>query len=240
MKIWPYSVAIIMLASTWMLIESLSYGESIQSKKAFEEFPLTVAERWQGKELGLEDKILKILKLTDYMMRVYWPTDKAEGVRVSTVSQQEMSVSSADAHVDPVWLYVGYYESQRTGSTYHSPKNCLPGAGWQFVESDYVTVPMADGLSLVINRVLIEKGLERQVILYWYQDRGRVIASEYWAKGYMIWDAITRNRTDGSLVRVSVPVTTTPEAAYEHGIAFIRDLWPVLMEFMPDRSLQTV
>jgi len=99
---------------------------------------------------------------------------------------------------------------------------------------------MGDGRGQVINRVLIEKGLEQQVILYWYHDRGRVIASEYWAKGYMIWDAITKNRTDGSLVRISIPVTTSSDAAYQHGINFIQDLWPVLLEFMPDQSIHTV
>ena len=230
-----------MLAGFWVLIDSLTYGESIQSKKSFHEFPLTVADRWTGKELGLEEKVLKVLKLTDYMMRVYWPSEEPQNARVSTVSQTHTSVSSRGKESPaPVWLYVGYYESQRAGSTYHSPKNCLPGAGWQFVEAEHVIIQVGEGQSQVINRVLIEKGLEQQIILYWYQDRGRVIASEYWAKGYMIWDAITKNRTDGSLVRVSIPVKTTPEAAYQHGIQFIQDVWPVLLEFMPDQSLQTV
>ena len=230
MKSWPLMIATIMLASTWLLIESLSYGESVQGKKAFHEFPLTVADRWKGKELGLEDKVLEVLKLTDYMMRVYWPLGESESNDLNAgkmVGQEGFSKPREVRELGPVWLYVGYYESQRTGSTYHSPKNCLPGAGWQFVESEYITVPMGNGLGQVINRVLIEKGLEQQVILYWYQDRGRVIASEYWAKGYMIWDAIMKNRTDGSLVRISIPVTTNPEAAYQHGINFIQDLWPV-------------
>ncbi|GJL64751.1 MAG: EpsI family protein [Nitrospirales bacterium] len=241
MKPWPFLVAVIMLGGTWGVIESLSYGDSVQSKKDFEEFPLTVAKRWKGKELGLEEKVLKVLKLSDYMMRVYWPAEESENANISKVSQQHHSMpGGGDAQTGPVWLYVGYYESQRTGSTYHSPKNCLPGAGWQFVESEHVTVPMGDGRGQVINRVLIEKGLEQQVILYWYHDRGRVIASEYWAKGYMIWDAITKNRTDGSLVRISIPVTTSSDEAYQHGIHFIQDLWPVLLEFMPDQSIHTV
>lgn len=215
MKRWPVVVAITMLLITWGSLQVLSHGESIQSKKPFAEFPLTIADRWQGKELGMDQSVLDILKLNDYMMRLYVPSQEGQG------------------RVVPLWLYVGYYQSQRTGSTYHSPKNCLPGSGWQFVETDQVVVPASDTTSILINKVLIQKGLDRQVILYWYQDRGRVIASEYWAKGYMIWDAMTRNRTDGSLVRISVPVTTTPEDAYHHALTFLRDMWPLLLEYMP-------
>ena len=242
MKSWPFLIAVVMLSGTWMGIESLSSGEDIKAKKDFENFPLVVAERWKGKELGLEENILDVLQLSDYMMRVYWPimpTSVGPGYK-QNVNRQSAPLSQSSSKARPLWLYVGYYESQRTGSTYHSPKNCLPGAGWQFVKSEYVTVPFGNGPGQIINRVLIQKGLDQQIILYWYQDRGRVIASEYWAKGYMIWDSITKNRTDGSLVRVSIPVVDSSEAAYQKGLRFIQDLWPELLEFMPDQSLQTV
>lgn len=215
MKRWPVVVAVTMLLMTWGSIQMLSHGEPTLSKKPFSEFPLAIAEKWRGKELGMDQSVLDILRLSDYMMRVYVP------------SQVEQ------ARVAPLWLYVGYYQSQRTGSTYHSPKNCLPGSGWQFVETDHVTVPVSVTKSIQINKVLIQKGLDKQVILYWYQDRGRVIASEYWAKGYMIWDAMTENRTDGSLVRISVPVTTTTEDAYQYALNFLRDAWPLLVDYMP-------
>ena len=238
MKKWPFVIALIMLVGAWSTIESLSYGESIKSKRPFRDFPLTLESQWKGKELGLEEKVLDVLKLTDYLMRVYWPipdtaSQGGEPLSADTHSSEQVEGRAQDG---PLWLYIGYYESQRTGSTYHSPKNCLPGAGWQFVESEYVTVPMGQGQKKMINRVLIKKGLEQQVILYWYQDRGRVIASEYWAKGYMIWDAMTKNRTDGSLVRISIPVVSSAEDAYRQGVDFIQDLWPVLLEFMPDQS----
>jgi EpsI family protein len=215
MKRWPIVVAVTMLLVTWGSLQVFSHGEPVLSKKPFAQFPLTIAEKWQGKELGMEQSVLDILKLSDYMMRVYVPPQEGQ------------------SRVTPLWLYVGYYQSQRTGSTYHSPKNCLPGSGWQFVETDQVVVPASDATSILINKVLIQKGLDKQIILYWYQDRGRVIASEYWAKGYMIWDAMTQNRTDGSLVRISVPVTTTPDDAYQYGLSFLRDAWPLLLEHMP-------
>jgi len=215
MKRWPVVVAVTMLLMTWGSIQLLSHGEPTLSKKPFSQFPLAINDKWRGKELGMEQSVLDILKLSDYMMRVYLPP---EGGQVRAT---------------PLWLYVGYYQSQRTGSTYHSPKNCLPGSGWQFVETDQVVVPVADAQSIQINKVLIQKGLDKQLILYWYQDRGRVIASEYWAKGYMIWDAMTQNRTDGSLVRISVPVTTTTEDAYQYSLGFLRDVWPLLLDYMP-------
>ena len=215
MKRWPVVVAVTMLLMTWGSIQLLSHGEPTLSKKPFSQFPLAINDKWQGKELGMEQSVLDILKLSDYMMRVYLPPQGGQ-VRAT-----------------PLWLYVGYYQSQRTGSTYHSPKNCLPGSGWQFVETDQVVVPVAGAQSIQINKVLIQKGLDKQLILYWYQDRGRVIASEYWAKGYMIWDAMTQNRTDGSLVRISVPVTTTTEDAYQYSLGFLRDVWPLLLDYMP-------
>ena len=214
LKPWPVLVAVVMLAGTWGLLLSLSHGEGIPIKKPFAEFPLALADRWQGKELGIAKNILEVLKVTDYMMRLYAPTDAARGQA-------------------SLFLYVGYYESQRTGATYHSPKNCLPGAGWQFVDTAQVSTLVPGGTVITINRAIIQKGLDKQLMLYWYQDRGRVISSEYWAKGYMVWDAMTMNRTDGALVRISVPVRTTMDAADRDALAFVNDLWPVLLDYMP-------
>lgn len=227
MRRWPIVVAVIMLGGTWGLLQSLSHGEPVLAKKPFAEFPLTLGEQWQGKELGLEQNILDVLKLSDYMMRVYVPLRNSERETMNGGRGEGVREGA------PVWLYVGYYQSQRTGATYHSPKNCLPGAGWQFVNAEEARVLAPGNAPITINHVVIQKGLDKQVVLYWYQDRGRVIASEYWAKAYMIWDAMTKNRTDGALVRVSVPVTTTTEEAAQQGLAFVRDVWPHLLDFMP-------
>src|SRR6185436_11845448 len=181
-KAWPMVAAVVMLLGAWGLTRSLSHAELIPAKKPFASFPLEIGQAWQGKELGLERDVLNVLKLDEYMMRVYHRQPEASG----TVANRELL---------PVWLYVGYYQSQRTGATYHSPKNCLPGAGWQVMESQEVSVPMAGQAPITINKVMVQKGLDKQVILYWYQDRGRVIASEYWAKGYLMWDALTRHRS---------------------------------------------
>ena len=217
---WPAIVALVMLASTWGFLLSLSQAEPLVPRKSFAEFPLTIGDRWQGKELGIEQAILDVLKLNDYMMRVYIPQE--------LIKDRENRKGLA-----PVYLYVGYYQSQRTGATYHSPKNCLPGAGWQFVDSEQVPVMVPGGGAPIINKVMIQKGLDKQVILYWYQDRGRIIASEYWAKGFLVWDSMTRKRTDGSLVRISVPVGKSDEQAFAEGLEFLRDMFPLLGQYLP-------
>lgn len=221
MKRWPMIVAVLMLMGAWGVLQSRSQAEPMLDRKPFVEFPLTLGDRWNGTEVGMEQNILDVLKLTDYMMRYYVPQSNAKG-----------SVKG-EAQGLPIWLYVGYYQSQRTGATYHSPKNCLPGAGWQFVESDQVPVQIPGGPPITINRVLIQKGLDKQVILYWYQDRGRIIASEYWAKAYLLWDAMTSNRTDGALVRISVTVEQSSEQAFAQGVEFLREIFPRLRSNLP-------
>lgn len=225
MKPWPFVVASLILIGTLSLIQSLSHGEFIPTKNSFSGFPMTLAKHWEGQELPLEEKVLAKLKVTDYLMRIYTPTAAAPE------THQNLPLES-------ISLYIGYYESQRTGATYHSPKNCLPGAGWNFADTSMASISMTkNGPPVLINRVLIQKGVDKQLVLYWYHDRGRVIASEYWAKGYMIWDSMTKNRTDGSLVRIIVPVSNTPEEAFESGVAFLKDMWPSLLNHMPPSAL---
>ena len=236
MKKWPFLIAVLLLFGTFGFIQSFAKNERLMSNKAFEQFPLNLANEWKGRELGLDEKVLDVLKLSDYMMRVYAPVvpQGGEESALSEREDQKRQMTRVASYL-PVWLYVGFYQSQRTGATYHSPKNCLPGAGWQFMESDFITLTMPDQTSITVNKVLIQKGLDKQVILYWYHDRGRVIASEYWAKGYLAWDAMTKNRSDGSLVRISVPVKDgTVQEAFDQAFEFLRDLWPTLLEYMPD------
>ncbi|RMH35333.1 MAG: EpsI family protein [Nitrospirae bacterium] len=259
MPVWPFVIATLMLGWTWGALEVLSQEESVPPKRPFVEFPFDLQGHWKGREVGLDERVLAVLRLDDYMMRVYRRTRPLDGERRvlpgalrsdALTTDQDLQpiervprvrnvrlntlLDEGEEAIQPVWLYVGYYQSQRTGVTYHSPKNCLPGAGWQIIDSRPLTIPVPDGRTITINNVLIQKGLDRQVILYWYHDRGRVIANEYWAKAYLIWDAITRNRTDGALVRISIPVVTTPESAVSVGVSFLQDLWPVLLRYMPD------
>jgi EpsI family protein len=208
--------------------------EDAPARPGFIAFPLELKDGehggtlWIGREVGLEPEIRSVLKVDDYMMRVYLPM-RPEG--------------RLTPHV-PVWLYVGYYQTQRTGVTYHSPLNCLPGSGWSILSREVVPVGVAEHgaearSGLRVNKVLIQKGLETQLILYWYQDRGRSITDEYWAKAYLLLDAMMRNRTDGALVRISVPLAPSSggglgvEEAFGIANQFLQDAYPRLMAHLP-------
>lgn len=193
-----------------ILLQGLSHGEPVLANRPLRELPLSL-NGWQGEERPFQDRIVQALAVDDYVNRLY----KDEAGR-------------------PVALYVGFYGSQRTGDTIHSPKNCLPGAGWQPVRAGRLRVTLDGGAPVEINEYLIEKGLERQLVLYWYQGRGRVVASEYAGKVWLVMDAITRNRTDGALVRLVAPVQEDEEEARSRLVRFARDFYPKLGEFIPN------
>lgn len=207
-----FVISVLLLTMTGTLIRTLSHGEEIPLRNSFSRFPLQLS-KWSGRELGLSQEVLKVLKVDDYIMRQY---------------RHEEAV--------PVGFYVGYYKSQRQGATYHSPKNCLPGSGWSIVETGKMRLNPTDATRgpIDINRLVIQKGLEKQWVLYWYQDRGRIITNEYWAKAYLMWDAITKNRTDGAFVRVTIPFTAeNEEVALEEGRAFAEAIYPLLEGYLP-------
>ena len=132
-------------------------------------------------------------------------------------------------------LYVGYHASQRHGDSIHSPMNCLPGAGWQPVQSERVRIDVGDR-AMIVNRIIIQKGEERQLVLYWYQGRGRIIADEYASKAYQLLDAFRTRRTDAALVRIVSPVdrdlgTSSAERA---ATRFTTDIMPLLPRHLPE------
>jgi EpsI family protein len=131
-----------------------------------------------------------------------------------------------------VAVYVGYYASQRQGDAIHSPQNCLPGAGWQPVTADRTTVDVS-GQTIPVNRFIIQKGLDRQAVFYWYQGRSRVVASEYANKAWLMLDAARLRRTDGGLVRVITPVQSSPDAAFAALTTFSTALFPYLSSRLP-------
>lgn len=208
MRLWI--VALVLLGSTGLL-HGMSHGEAVVPRHPLQALPYSIGA-WTGQEQPLAERLVLAASVTDYTNRVY-----------------------VNASNSQVWLYVGYYASQRTGDTIHSPKNCLPGAGWEPVRQDYATIDLADGRKIVVNDYVIEQGLSKDLVFYWYQGRGRVIASEYWGKFWMISDAITRNRTDGALVRLIAPISgDNSDAAKAHLVQFTQLLFPHLNEFIPD------
>jgi EpsI family protein len=129
-------------------------------------------------------------------------------------------------------VYVGYYASQRQGDTIHSPQNCLPGAGWRPVETGVAGLHVGDR-TVPVNQFVIQKGLDRQVVFYWYQGRGRVIANEYQNKAFLMLDAARLHRTNGGLVRMMAPIVSTPDAAKAELSVFAALLFPQLDRHLP-------
>ncbi len=190
-----------------------SHGQSMPLRKSFDQFPVQVAG-WSGRDLpGMSEREKRVLGADDYLYRVY----ERGGIQLE--------------------LFIAYYRSQESGDTLHSPKNCLPGAGWEPVAAEVVSIPRSSSHdSFEVNHYLIRKENLEQDVLYWYQASGRVFASEYWGKLCLVWDAITKNRTDGALIRVSAvrlgPGDTRLRAMKE----FVRELYGALPGFLPKEA----
>ncbi len=136
-----------------------------------------------------------------------------------------------------IFFFSAYYQHQTPEKNIHSPKNCLPSSGWLMEDNAVISVPLKDGgTPEQINRVVIEKGLSKQVVLYWYQERGRIFSNEYWGRFYLIKDALTLHRTDGALVRVSMPMEGSVDQTVQKELSFIRSLTPLLSGYIPGRG----
>ncbi len=209
-----------LLLVTFVYLTTKSTAEPTLSRAPLSQLPMQIGP-WSGRSSTLDTKILSVLGVDDYARRTY----------------------SSPSESAWVGLYVGYYASQRQGDTVHSPLNCLPGAGWTPISQAREAVVVKDKTDAVanreitINRFVIQKGIDRQLVLYWYQSHGRVVASEYWGRVYTVTDAIRYNRTDAALVRVIVPVLgDTPadiDAAHTRGVRFVQDLFPYLGRHLP-------
>ena len=202
-------VVVILLATAWAT-QVLSRSEAIEPKRSFDQFPLKTGD-WKGIRSGLDSRIYSILGVEDYILADY---HNSEGRTVN--------------------FYVGFYQSQKEGDLIHSPKNCMPGAGWNIMETapEYLLFK-GDEAPSTVTRLLLKKGADRQIVLYWFQSRGRIIASEYMQKVWLVFDAITRNRTDGSFVRLITPVTGSEAATLEVLKKFAREIKPHLDNYIP-------
>jgi len=135
-----------------------------------------------------------------------------------------------------LWLYIGYWASQRKGAQIHSPRNCLPGGGWEPVEASFLTIalPAPHDAAITVNRSLIQKDRDMQLVLYWYQSQGKAVARETTAKVEMVRNAMLRNRTDGALVRVTSPIYGSAAETTARLVQYVQALYPRLGEHLPE------
>ena len=206
-------LASVLLLAALLILQWRSAGESVPVRKSLDLFPDRIGQ-WQGRQAtNLEVEVLNTLKVNDYLMRRY-----------------------VDANGRSIWLYVGYWATQRRGGAQaHSPKNCLPGGGWEPVDAARLTVTLPPPYAPIeVNRYLIQKDRDMQVVLYWYQAQGHAVASELGAKVAMVRSALMSRRTDGALVRASSPVTGTVAETTERLVRYVQAVYPVLGEYLPD------
>ncbi len=207
---------VITAASSFLVVQR---EEVIPSRADFSGFPLQIGS-WQGTGERMEQIYIDALKFDDYIMANF---DNGAGKVIN--------------------FYVAYYGSQRKGESAHSPRSCLPGDGWQMTGLTVKSIEGAgtNGIPLRVNRVEIQKGDYKQLVYYWFNQRGRVITNEYLVKWYLFWDALTKNRTDGALVRLTTLVMPNEDIkeVEERLDDFTKSVAGVLDDYVPGDTIDT-
>jgi len=203
MSLGRVTIAFVLVALTAAFAQTARL-RAVAPVLSLEALPLTI-DRWHGRDAGpLDDETRAILAADSYLNRSY---------QIATTS---------------VGLYVAYYAHQRPGVSIHSPLHCLPGTGWEAVDVTTRTLVRADGSTGKLRRLLVRKGRDRAVVLYWYAVHGRMLGSELASKAWLLHDSLRFNRSDAALVRIVVPVTESVDSAEGEGVAFARTLMPQL------------
>jgi len=208
-----FALALLMIGMTAVFLHRRSRNELIPAREPLRSFPLQLSG-WSGTEISIPQDQLDVLGAGDFLLRIY------------------RNKAVQEPYVD---LFIAYFPSQRAGDTIHSPKNCLPGAGWSPVESNRVSVSLPGPEPFPANRYVIAKGEDRQLVLYWYWAHDRAVASEYWSKFYLVTDAMRLNRSDGSMIRITTPLLRgeSIDTAQQRLLAFGSKVVPQLNPYIP-------
>jgi EpsI family protein len=217
MKSWRFAILFVLLLAGGLAVNTWEYlGEAHVKRKNLGAFPKQIAG-WEqtGTDEQINKETMAVLRASDYLLRNY----RGQDGRVMN-------------------FYVGYYASQREGATYHSPLNCLPGSGWVMSEPGTITIAPEGRPAFVANKYVIQNGSHKQLLVYWYQGRGRAVASEYWGKVYTVLDSVRMRRSDGAMVRITTTIDDSGPAALQAAINQATDLAAtsstILPEFIPD------
>jgi EpsI family protein len=212
-----FAILLVFLLIGGTVVNAWQYlGEAHVEHKRLKDFPRQIGN-WEqtGGDEQFNNETLAVLGASDYVLRNY----RAPDGRLAN-------------------YYVGYYATQREGATYHSPLNCLPGSGWVMSEPGTITISPKGRASFVANKYLIQNGEHRELLVYWYQGRGRAVASEYWGKVYTVLDSVRMRRSDGAMVRVTTSVGKTDAASLQSALELAADFAAtsstILPEFVPD------
>lgn len=193
--------------------------DRVPASLPLDQMPLVLDSR-VATDSPLDEEVLQVLGKGIFLNRVYKASDPG----------------SAPGASAPVGLFIGYFPTQRTGQSIHSPQNCLPGAGWSFLSSGVTDLTAPSGRKYQVGEYLISDGRSTQEVLYWYRVHGRSIANDYKAKLYTLVDSIRYSRTDAALIRVITPVIAGEDraSAHERAVKFADQILPVLPAYIPD------
>jgi len=207
-----FIVAALLILGAGILLQARARSEVFPARLPLKQFPQQLGG-WTGTDVPIEQDVLNILGPGDFLLRIYQNPQSAQ-------------------YID---LFIAYFRSQRAGDTIHSPQHCLPGSGWTPVENKRITLDLPGHAPFPANRYLIARGDSRQLVLYWFWAHDRGVASEYWAKFYLVADSIKMNRSDGSLVRITTPMYPgeTAEAAQQRVLPFAEQVSPLLDTYIP-------
>jgi EpsI family protein len=209
-------VAVAVLATALAIHSILDFREKVPTNRSVSQFPLVVGG-WEGKRQFIDQQFIDQLQFSDYT-----------------------SIDYAKQGNPPVNIYVAYYESQRKGRSIHSPETCLPGSGWIFKHAGTLAIPLSgqNPSSITVARAMMEKSGNRQLVYFWFNQRGRILTNAYELKIYNFWDALVMKRTDGALIRVISPVVSSEriEDTDKRLQSFMRDIIPLLNEYIPASS----
>jgi EpsI family protein len=216
-RLW---VVAILMSATAVLLHVRGDVDKVPASRPLSELPMTIGSR-TAIDVPLDQEVLDVLGKGVFLDRMY---QAAPGTRVGSGS------------VVPISLFIGYFPTQRTGQSIHSPQNCLPGAGWTFQTSGVTELTGPTGKKYSVGEYLITNGSSSQEVLYWYQMRGRSIANDYKAKLYTLADSIRYNRTDAALIRVITAVYPGEDRldAHRRAVGFAEQIIPLLPAYIPD------
>jgi EpsI family protein len=196
----------LLLLGTWSVRARLATPHAVAYDGGLPRVPADVG-LWKGRDLAIDPELLAQVRVDDYLNRVY----QADGRQLG--------------------FYVAYYASQKEGDAVHSPLNCLPGSGWQPLTTERLAIQPAGDAPQTINKVVIMKGIDQQLVLYWYQTANRVVASEYLSKAFLVKDAFGSGRTDIALVRIIVPIDPRQPGGEANALA---DARPFAEHMLPE------
>ena len=205
------------LASALLLLRGDT--DRVPPSRPLAELPVQIGP-WTGTEIPITASVLDVLGKGIFLNRLY----------------QAPSGTVAASDSPPIGLFIGYFPTQRTGQSIHSPQNCLPGSGWTFESSGVTEVAEPAGNTYQVGEYIVSNGVSRQEVLYWYRTHGHNIANDYLAKGRMLVDSILYHRTDAALIRVVTPLQNgeTQRQAHQRALKFTEQVSPMLPAFIPN------